>query len=53
METFCLGNPEAKRVLIQPVDEHDLEFLESEVNIIKTLTDTDFYLIAVMVSVWN
>ena len=53
METFCLGNPEAKRVLIQPVDEHDLEFLESEVNIIKTLTDTDFYLIAVRVSDWN
>ena len=53
METFCLENPEAKRVLIQPVDEHDLEFLESEVTIIKTLTDTDFYLIAVKVSDWN
>ena len=53
MESFCLGNPEAKRVLIQPVDEHDLEFLESEVNIIKTLTDKDFYLIAVKVSDWN
>ena len=53
METFCLGNPDAERVLIQPVDEHDLEFLESEVNIIKTLTDKDFYLIAVKVSDWN
>ena len=53
METFCLGNPDAKSVLIQPVDEHDLEFLENEFNIIKTLTDTDFYLVAVKIRNWN
>ena len=53
METFCLGNPDAKRVLIQPVDEHDLEFLESEFNLIKTMTGTDFYLVVVKVVSWN
>ena len=53
METFCFGNPDAKRVLIQPVDEHDLEVLDSEVNIIKSLTDADFYLVGVKVGDWN
>lgn len=53
MDTFCFGNPDAQKVLIQPVDEHDLEVLESEFNIIKSLTDTDFYLIAAKVGNWN
>ena len=53
METFCFGNPDAPKVLIQPVDEHDLDVLESEFNIIKSLTDTDFYLIAAKVGNWN
>ena len=53
METFCLGNPKAQKVLIQPVDEHDLGALESEFGIIKSLTDTDFYLIAAKVGNWN
>ena len=53
METFCFGNPDAQKVLIQPVDEHDLEVLESEFGIIKSLTDTDFYLIAAKVGNWN
>ena len=53
MECFYFGNPDAGKVLIQPVDEHDLEVLESEFNIIKTLTDTDFYLIAAKVGNWN
>ena len=53
METFCFGNPDAQKVLIQPVDEHDLEVLENEFSIIKSLTDTDFYLIAAKVGNWN
>ena len=53
METFCLGNPKAQKVLIQPVDEHDLDVMESEFGIIKSLTDTDFYLIAAKVGNWN
>ena len=53
MDTFCFGNPDAQKVLIQPVDEHDLDVMESEFNIIKSLTDTDFYLIAAKVGNWN
>ncbi len=53
MEKYTFGNPDAKIVLIQPVDEHDLEVLENEVSIIKSLTEVDFYLIAAKVGDWN
>ena len=47
------GNPDAPVVLIQMVDDHDLEGLESEVREIRKLTETDFYLIAIKVKNWN
>ena len=40
--TYTYGNPEAKTVLVQMVDDHDLEGMESEVAEIKKLTEDDF-----------
>ena len=53
METYLFGDESAQHVLIQPVDSHDLEFIENEVRRIRELTDTDFYLAAVKVKDWN
>ena len=53
METYLFGNESAQNLLIQPVDSHDLEFIENEVRRIRELTDTDFYLAAVKVKDWN
>ena len=50
---FEYGDPDASAVLVQPVDDHDLSFLDSEINTIKNLTDVDFRLIALKVSDWN
>lgn len=47
--TYTYGNPEAKTVLIQMVDDHDLEGIESEVAEIQNLTDADFHLIAIKI----
>ena len=47
------GNPKAGTVLIQMVDDHDPNGLKSEVDEIRRLTDTDFYLIALRVKSWN
>lgn len=46
------GNQASKTVLIQPVDDHDLALIESEVAAIRETTD-DFRLIAVKVNDWN
>jgi predicted alpha/beta superfamily hydrolase len=43
----------ARHLLIQPVDEHDLEVLTEEVETIKTLTDKPFALVAFQVNDWN
>ena len=51
--THTYGNPEAKTVLIQMVDDHDLAGMESEVAEIKKLSDDDFCLIAIKVQKWN
>ena len=51
--TFEYGDPAAAVVLIQPVDDHDLAFLENEVALIKEMTDIDFKLLAVKVDSWN
>ena len=37
--TYTYGNPEAKTVLVQMVDDHDLEGMESEVAEIKKLSE--------------
>ncbi len=52
MQIFEYGDPASDRVLIQPVDDHDLSVIENEVAAIKARTD-DFCLIAVKVNDWN
>lgn len=46
------GNKNSSNILIQMVDDHDLEVIESEVATIKSVT-TDFCLITVKVNNWN
>ena len=46
--SIVLGNPNASVVMIQMVDDHDLELIESEVREIQKLTDADFCLIAII-----
>ena len=53
MQIYNYGNPAASTVLIQPVDDHDLEELETEINEIRKQVQTDFQLIAVKVEDWN
>ena len=53
MEKFEYDDPGAPVVLIQPVDDHDLSFLDSEVRIIESRTDADFRLVALKVNDWN
>ena len=47
------GNPSASIVLIQMVDDHDLEGMESEATEIKKRTDADFCLLTIKVQNWN
>lgn len=51
--TAAYGNPDADTVLIQMVDTHSLEGMESEEAAIRQLTDIDFYLLAIKVHNWN
>lgn len=53
MKTIAYGNPDASTVLLQMVDDHDLEGIESEIAEIQKLTDSDFCLIAIKVNDWN
>ena len=48
----CYGNENSTNILIQMVDDHDLEVIESEVATIEAIT-TDYYLITVKVNNWN
>ena len=50
---FLYRNTEAKSLLIQPVDEHDLEVLDREVDIIQNLTETPFCLVALLIDDWQ
>ena len=43
----------ATHLLIQPVDEHDLEVLDQEVDIIRNQTKTSFSLVALLIEDWN
>ena len=47
------GNTNAEAVLIQPVDDHDMAMLDTEIDEIQRLTKADFQLIAVLVDSWN
>lgn len=53
MEKYVYGDPNAKLCLIQMVDDHDLEGMESEVHEIRKRTEADFCLIALKVHDWN
>ena len=53
MQIFNYGNPAASTVLIQPVDDHELEELETVIEEIRKRVQTDFRLIAVKVEDWN
>lgn len=51
---FRYGNPEADHLLFQMVDDHDLEFIEKEVSLIRDLSGgQDFCLTTVRVKSWN
>ena len=43
----------AEFLLIQPIDEHDFEVLDQEVEIIKEQSDKPFSLVAFMIKDWN
>lgn len=53
METYSFGNESASIVLLQPVDEHDLHSMESELAIIKEGITVDFQMIAFRIKDWN
>ena len=54
MDKEYFGDINAKLVLIQPVDEHDLSFIDNEIKEIKRLTnDKEFLLIAFKANNWN
>ncbi len=52
MQIYEYGDPASDRVLLQPVDNHDLAGIENEVAAIRERT-ADFRLIAVKVNDWN
>ena len=54
MKVYHYGNEQSNIKLIQMVDDHDMEVLENEINLIKELSGvSDFHLIAVKVDNWN
>jgi hypothetical protein len=53
MKTHEYGNPLARTVLIQPVDEQDLSLIENEVEEIARLSKKDFHLITFKINNWN
>jgi predicted alpha/beta superfamily hydrolase len=52
-ECYLYKDSNAKFLFVQPVDEHDLEVLDQEVEIIKELSDKSFSLVAFMIKDWN
>ena len=53
MEIHYFGDRDAKTVLVQMVDEHDMDLMESEVRLIRDLTGMEFMLVAVHCDSWN
>ena len=47
------GEQGSNIVLIQPVDDHDLDVIESEVEAMEELSENPFHLITVKVDSWN
>lgn len=50
---FIYQSENASNCLIQPVDAHDLDVLEKEVEAIRELTDKPFILVAFLIEDWN
>ena len=50
---FLYQDTEATHLLVQPIDEHDLEVLDQEVDIIGKQTSTSFSLVALLIEDWN
>ena len=53
MKDFHFGNLSSQNVLIQMVDNHDLEVIESQVARIRTLYNSGFHLVALKADDWN
>ena len=53
MQIYEVGERASDTLLIQPVDDHDLELIESEATAIRRLAGQDFHLTAVRVRNWN
>ncbi len=53
METHEYGNREAQMVLVQPVDDHDEELIELELEAIRKEYGEDFRLITFKITDWN
>lgn len=52
-ECFLYRCPGSRYLLIQPVDEHDLDLLDREVELIQTLYEKAFSLVAFKIEDWN
>ena len=52
-ECYLYVQPASRYLLVQPVDEHDLELLEKEVETIQVLTSQPFTLVAFKIEGWN
>ena len=52
-ECYLYVQPASRYLLVQPVDEHDLELLEQEVEIIQALAGQPFSLVAFKIEDWN
>ena len=50
---FLYQDEAATHLLIQPIDEHDLELLDQEIEAIKKLSDKPFSLVAFIIKDWN
>lgn len=53
MKVFEYGSPDARTVLIQPVDDHDLGMIEREIAGLRRLTACEFRLLACKADDWN
>ena len=53
MEIMRYGNPSADTVLIQPIDQHDLDAMDTEVEWIRKSSTREFCLIAYRITDWG
>lgn len=53
MEFYDFGKNNSSNVLIQPVDDHELKLIESEVKLLGELFGNDFCLVAAKIDDWN